>query len=106
MSNNLQTNIPPPSVPYKAGLYEDLKDSVFAAEYLNAIFKDEHPELISDAIKDFIKANTGSKPFSDQMHAALQTQQTIPPEDCEPSLQDFITSLSQLGIKITFYCYR
>lgn len=92
----------PPSVPYEIGLYEDLKDPEFAAEYLNAIFEGGDPRVVLRALKDVIKANGDIKRIAEQSNMTRQALYTMLSENGNPTFKNFTALLSQIGIKITF----
>lgn len=48
-----------PSVPYRPLLLKELRDPVFASDYLNEAAEDEHPDVFLLALRDLVDAYGG-----------------------------------------------
>jgi len=90
------------AIAYEDGLYEDLRNPEFAAEYLNAAFEEENPELFLLALRDVVKANGGVSEMANKTQISRQNIYAMLSEKGNPRFHNLMAILSKLGVKISF----
>jgi probable addiction module antidote protein len=89
-----------PAVPYEKGLYEDLRDPVEAAGYLNEALKEGDPDGILLAMHDIAKAR-GMTRVADTIQVHRVSLHKMLRKNGNPSFRTFLMLLGEFEVQLS-----
>ena len=90
-----------PSVSYKEGLLEDLKDSKEAAAYLDVALEEGDSEGFLLALRDVAEARGGIATLAKQAELNRESMYRMLSEKGNPQLSSLSSVLKSLGLKLS-----
>ena len=89
-----------PSVSHKDGLFKDLQDPEFAAEYFNAALEDGDLGILLLAMKNLVDARGGMTKVAKETGLNRESLYRALREDGNPKIDTFYKVLHAVGIKL------
>ncbi len=90
-----------PSVSYKEGLLEDLKDPKEAAAYLDAALEEGDSDTFLLALRDVAEVKGGMAKLAEQSNLNRESLYRMLSEKGNPQLSSLFSVLKSLGLKLT-----
>lgn len=92
--------MPKRTVSHKEGLFENLQDPEFAAEYFNATLEDGDMGVILLAVKNLVEAKGGMSKIAKETGLNRESLYRALSEDGNPKISTFYKILNAVGMKL------